>query len=757
MPEVHYPGTYFAGLYNRLTDEKAGREIVNESLVNLPNWLNFAFRIDSGPWFSIDEVEILGFRQALEIDKGVLIRQVRFADDRGRETTLSQRRIVSMARPSIAALESNLRAENWTGSITVKSSLDGSVENRNVIRYADLKSKHLEVIEMDASNGLQFLRAQTNQSRIEVGTAARHRVWVDGETVEPNWDVVTEDEIVGGETTLEVEAGSVVRVEKVISLHTSRDQAISEPRVACELELAHAPDFAGLLEEQIQAWTALWRRFGVEMEAEHRVKLVTNLHIFHLLQVASPNVMGIDAGIPARGLHGEAYRGHIFWDELFIFPALYARAPEVARSLLRYRHRRLPAARRAATEEGYQGAMFPWQSGSDGSEETQVLHLNPKSGRWMPDLSHRQRHINIAIGYNLIQYHRFTGDSTFLAEAGAEMLVEIARFWASIAIYDRMTDRYHITGVMGPDEFHDSDPNWDGPALRNNAYTNVMVSWLLSCIPTTLSPLGERLKDSLWTRLELSEAELEHWDDISRKLMVPMHDDGIISQFEGYDQLEEFDWIGYRERYGDVERLDRILEAEGDSVSRYKASKQADVLMLFYLLSFEELVEVFDRLGVEFTEEILDRNINYYMERTSHGSTLSRLVHSWVLARADRRRSMKLFRQALESDVSDIQGGTTEEGIHLGAMAGTIDLLQRGFSGMEPGPDGVLRFKPNLPPEIENLDFSVYYRRRWLRVRLNNEEVEITSEVTQRPPIEVECRGEKVTLGSGESKGFKRG
>lgn len=118
---------------------------------------------------------------------------------------------------------------------------------------------------------------------------------------------------------------------------------------------------------------------------------------------------------------------------------------------------------------------------------------------------------------------------------------------------------------------------------------------------------------------------------------------------------------------------------------------------------------------------------------------------------------MKLFRQALESDVSDIQGGTTEEGIHLGAMAGTIDLLQRGFSGMEPGPDGVLRFKPNLPPEIENLDFSVYYRRRWLRVRLNNEEVEITSEVTQRPPIEVECRGEKVTLGSGETKGFKRG
>ncbi len=368
VAEIHYPGTYFAGLYNRLTDEKAGRDIINESLVNLPNWLAFTFRIDDGPWFSIDQAEILDFRQALEMDKGVLIRQVRFADDQGRETTLSQRRIVSMARPSIAALESNLRAENWAGRITVRSSLDGSVENRNVARYSDLKSKHLEVVEMDADDNRLFLRARTNQSRIEAGTAARHRVWLDDEAGDASWELVTGDEVVGAEATLEIEEGSVLRVEKVISLHTSRDQAISEPRVACMLELADAPDFAGLLEEQVRAWTALWRRFGVEMDAEHRVKLVTNLHIFHLLQVASPNVMGIDAGIPARGLHGEAYRGHIFWDELFIFPALYARAPEIARSFLRYRYRRLPAARHAATEEGYEGAMFPWQSGSDGSE-----------------------------------------------------------------------------------------------------------------------------------------------------------------------------------------------------------------------------------------------------------------------------------------------------------------------------------------------------------------------------------------------------
>lgn len=755
VEDLHYPGTYFAGLYNRLTDEKAGREIVNESLVNLPNWLSLTFRIDDGPWFSIDDVEIKSFRQALEIDRGILVRQVTFTDARGRETTLTQRRLVSMARPSIAALETNIRPENWDGRLVVRSSIDGSVENLNVSRYRDLASKHLEVLDSEKTDKTLFLRVRTNQSRIEVVTAARHGVWVDDEKADPTWYLVSEKELFGEYAMLDVTRGSVIRIEKVVSIHTSRDDAISEPGDACIVELDHAPDFAELEEEQTQAWMALWRRFGVEMNAEPRVHQVTNLHIFHLLQVASPNVLGIDAGIPARGLHGEAYRGHIFWDELFIFPALYARAPEIARSFMRYRYRRLPAARRAASEEGYEGAMFPWQSGSDGREETQVVHLNPKSGRWTPDLSHRQRHINIAIAYNLIQYHRFTGDLTFLAEAGAEMLVEIARFWASIASYDRVTDRFDIVGVMGPDEFHDSDPNWDGPALRNNAYTNVMVSWLLHCIPATLQPLGERLKDSLWTRLDLDDAELEHWDEVSRKLKVPMHD-GIISQFEGYENLEEFDWVGYQERYGDIERLDRILEAEEDSVNNYKASKQADVLMMFYLLSFEELIGVFDRLGVEFTEDMLERNIQYYMERTSHGSTLSRLVHSWVLARGDRRRSMDLFRQALESDVSDIQNGTTQEGIHLGAMAGTIDLLQRGFSGMEPGPDGVLHFKPNLPPEIGQLDFSVYYHRRWLKVTMSDEEIQITSEMTPRAPIEIECRGNKTTLGSGQTKGFKR-
>ena len=178
------------------------------------------------------------------------------------------------------------------------------------------------------------------------------------------------------------------------------------------------------------------------------------LHIFHLLQTTSFNAIDLDVGVPARGLHGEAYRGHIFWDELFIFPFLNLRIPELIRSLLMYPHRRLMEARHLAREAGHRGAMFPWQSGSSGCEESQMLHLNPRSGRWLPDHTHRQRHVNAAIAYNVWQYFHATGDVEFLWFFGAEMLLEIARFWASIATYNATRQRYEIHHVVGADEFH---------------------------------------------------------------------------------------------------------------------------------------------------------------------------------------------------------------------------------------------------------------------------------------------------------------
>lgn len=373
--------------------------------------------------------------------------------------------------------------------------------------------------------------------------------------------------------------------------------------------------------------------------------------------------------------------------------------------------------------------MFPWQSGSSGREESQKLHLNPQSGRWIPDNSNRQRHISSAVAYNVWHYYQVTDDHEFLYDYGVEMLIEIARFWASIATYNEQRDRYEIRGVMGPDEFHtaypDADPAQEG-GLNNNAYTNILAAWVLCRARDALDLLPPDRERGLREEHGITTQEVEEWDVISRKLFVPFHDDGIISQFEGYEQLAEFDWEGYRKKYGDIHRLDRLLEAEDDTPNRYKASKQADVLMLFYLFSADDLQQIFEQLGYPFDRDTIPKNIEYYLQRTAHGSTLSRIVHSWVLARSDRSRSLQLFQGALDSDIADTQGGTTPEGIHLGAMAGTVDLMQRGYTGIETR-GGVLYFNPALPEHMQRLTTRIRYRRQELDLEITRDILRISS------------------------------
>ena len=319
------------------------------------------------------------------------------------------------------------------------------------------------------------------------------------------------------------------------------------------------------------------------MPGDDRVQLLLRLHICHILQVCSHHTADLDAGVPARGLNGEAYRGHVFWDELFVYPFLNFRMPEVTRGLLMYRYRRLGEARAAAREAGFRGAMFPWQSGSEGKEETQRVHLNPLSGRWEPDLSHNQRHVNAAIFYNIWHYFQATEDLAFLRDYGAEMMLEIARFWASIAHFNPERERYEIHGVMGPDEFHEKYPDAAEGGLRNNAYTNVMVAWLCDIAHEVLSLLPTTRADALRGKLGLGDEELRTWADISHRMFVPFHGDGIISQFEGYEDLAELDWDAYRAKYGNVQRLDRILRAEGDdpgSLQAGQAGRHGDAVLL---------------------------------------------------------------------------------------------------------------------------------------------------------------------------------
>lgn len=757
----HYPGTYLAGGYNRLTTEIAGRSIENEDLVNLPNWLPLSIRIDGAGWFDVHKVEILDYRQELDLRRGVLHRRLRCRDAKGQETGIHQRRLVHMGNPHLAALETTIEALNWSGSIEIRSALDGRVVNDGVPRYRSLSQQHLEPLGTEhLEEDVILLSARTSQSKIEIAEGARTHAFLNGQRIDVGHQVEAQRDVITDSFGLELQQGDRLTVEKVVAIHSSRDQAISNPVVAATNAVRRAPDFEALLASHADAWDRLWRQFEVEVvyhdheERDTEARRILRLHTFHLLQIASPHVIDADVGVPARGLHGEAYRGHIFWDELFIFPVINLRMPSITRSFLKYRHRRLDEARFAAKAAGFEGAMYPWQSGSDGREETQVVHLNPKSGRWLPDHSHLQRHVNAAIGYNVWQYYEATQDLAFMANFGAEMLFEIARFWVSTASYDQAIDRYDIKGVMGPDEYHDGYPDRDEPGLDNNAYTNIMAAWCLCRAVDITKRLPPNRLASLAATIGLESEEIERWEEVSRKLKVIFHDNGIISQFEGYDRLLELDWDGYRKKYGDIQRLDRILEAEGDTPNRYKLSKQADVLMLFYLFSAAELKALFDHLGYDFATDTIPANVDYYTKRTSHGSTLSRIVHGWVLSRSDREQAWLLLREALYSDVADTQGGTTAEGIHLGAMAGTVDAVLRIFTGIETRGD-VLWLKPFLPEDLKELRLRLRYRHNELKLRIRRDRVDIESEDFPVLPITVGYREKTFELEPGSSRSIE--
>jgi beta-phosphoglucomutase family hydrolase len=747
MDDVHYPGTYLACGYNRMRTDIAGRVVENEDLVNFPNWLALQFRIAGGDWFDLRTVNILSYRQELDLRRGVLFRTVDFEDGHGRRSTLKERRLVSMANMHLGALELALTAENWSARVTVRSAIDARVVNAGAKLYRKFNNKHLEALAGGIiGEDTVYMLVRTCQSNIHVAQAARTQAFVNGELRERRRRVIEEPRYVGHELMIDLRQGETLVLEKLASFHTSRDQAISEPVVAARKAIARAARFDTVMAEHVIAWKHLWRRFDVHMQPAEpgfklNVPMLLRLNMFHLLQAVSPNSIVLDIGVPARGWTGEAYQGHIFWDELFIFPFLNYRMPEITRSLLMYRYRRLGEARAAAKSAGFQGAMFPWQSGSDGQEETQELNLNPHSQRWVPDNSYLQRHVGSAIAYNAWQYFQVTYDVEFLQFIGAELILDIARFWSSMATFNDERGRYEIHGVMGPDEFHEGYPGLRAPGLNNNAYTNIMAVWVLCRALDVLDLLPDIRRAELVRRLGLSAQEIARWGDISRRMVVPFHGDGIISQFEGYEKLAELDWEGYRARYGNIQRLELILEAENDSANRYKLSKQADVLMLFYLFSSEELGQLFARLGYPLEPETIPRNVAYYDCRSTHGSTLSRVVHAWVLARSDRPRFLTYFAEALQSDVSDIQQGTTAEGVHLGAMAGTVDLLQRVSTGIEITED-VLRLNPQLPQELERLDMRIRYRGHSLDLRLTRDTLTVRERERGAAPINLGFKDE---------------
>lgn len=758
--EIHYPGSYLAGVYNRLASVVEGQATVDEHMVNIPDWLHLDLRIEDGAWWSDGGLALRQERRTLDLKRALLTREALLEDDAGRRLKLVQRRLVSMAEPHLAALETVLTADGWSGSISVRSGCDTDVTNSNVPEDAQLSSRHLTAVRVTESAGGQDaggqdavvlkVQVQTSQSRIGIALALRTDVSGPANSV---------FEQLGGLYThrFDVPAadGTAITVTKTVGVASSRDHAVSSPLTGAEAVLARTGSFETLLAGHEKAWALLLAPFIIESDAPSQAQLILNLHVFHLLQTLTTHTAELDAGVPARGLHGEGYRGHVFWDELFVLPVLNSRLPSLARELIDYRWRRLGTARDAARAAGLRGALFPWQSGSDGTEQTPKLLYNKLSGHWMPDYSHLQRHVGLAVAYNAWQYFEATQDRGWLTQHGAELIVDVARLFASMADYDPTDDRFHLRGVMGPDEYHTGTQANPGGGLDDNAYTNIMAAWVFDQAEWIMQSVQGFDMEDLRARLGITAAEIAGWARLSRRMFVPFHGDGIISQFAGYGALRELDWNHYRRSYRNIERLDLILEAEGDSTNHYRLAKQADVLMLLYVLGEDQLLGFLGRMGYTVTAAQMAATVDFYLARTAHGSTLSRVAHASVLAQRDPEQAWATFREALDADLDDTQGGTTSSGIHLGAMAGSIDVVQRSFAGLRITRDA-LDFTPRLPAELRRVDFQVRYRDQLLAVHLETDRLLVSAAPGDAAPVLVRVGTRKVLLRAGEQHEFRR-
>ncbi len=748
--ENNYPGTYMAGMFNRRVSKVGDRDVENEDFVNCPNWLPLTFRIGDGDWMDPNRMEVLSIERRISFRDGLLSKEMLVEDGSGNRTMVHSQRIASMADMHAAALRYTIEPQNYSGKIGIRSGLDGDLINDGVERYRQLDQQHLEPLEQGGDKRSQYLLVKTSQSNVEIAMAARLRLFLGRTELKNGFLHITGNGRIESEAEIDMKAGQALSLEKLVNIQTSRETGPGLSLQAAREQLTRLESFEKVHFKSAGKWEELWKEADIRVNGDRFAQKLLRMHIYHLLVTASPHNLELDAGFPARGLHGEAYRGHIFWDELYILNFFSLHFPEIVKSILMYRYRRIGEARKYAKAKGYQGAMYPWQSGSNGREETQVLHLNPVSGEWGPDHSSLQRHVSLAIAYNIWYYYWISLDEEFLSHEGGEMLFEICRFWASKCEKDEASGKYSIRKVMGPDEFHEQLPGSEKGGLTDNAYTNLMVAWLLGKATGFLKSIPEDRIRGLRDKINLEDEEIANWENIRKNLRVPVNNEGILAQFEGYLELKDLDWDAYREKYGNIQRMDRILKAEGKSPDEYKVAKQADTLMTWFNLEDSEIKSMLEGMGYSPGDDILANNFDYYIKRTSHGSTLSRIVHASLANELGRRDlAWEFYMEALSSDYVDIQGGTTAEGIHAGVMGSTLLFVIQSIAGIHFS-DKMLTLNPNFPAGWKKLEFNFAFRKKYYIFEISPDRIVIKFDSAEDQAVEIEIAGKKYGLVPGE-------
>ena len=526
----------------------------------------------------------------------------------------------------------------------------------------------------------------------------------------------------------EAAPGQVMTFVRIASLARGEQPQNADRDAAAQLNAARAVGVEALIAEHVRAWHELWDASDIRIRGDNAAQRQVRFAIYHLLSAADPSDEHVSIG--ARGLTGEGYLGHVFWDtDIFLIPFYTAVWPAAARALLMYRYHTLPAARTRAAQLGYRGALYAWESADSGMDVTPTEVTGPDGQPAVVRCGTQEQHISADVAYAVWRYWSFTHDSAFLLDAGAEIILETARFWASRCVLEE-DGRFHIRHVIGPDEYHED--------VDDNAYTNGMARWNLDCARTIARLLAARWPQrwqALAQRLTLSGEELARWRDIAaglafgatqadpQRAMTENERSPLIEQFAGYFGLEPIDLRAYAAR---TVPMDVILGPE--RTRKTQVIKQGDVVTLLALLPDQ------------FSPQCVEANFHYYEPRCGHGSSLSPATHALVAARlGELETAERYFHQSAEIDLNE-DAGAAAQGVHMAALGGLWSAVAFGFAGLW-SRHGTLQLEPHLPDGWTALELPVQWRGRRLRYRIQTAPPRITLRLAAgSPPVSI-CVG----------------
>jgi trehalose/maltose hydrolase-like predicted phosphorylase len=653
--------------------------IVVTELANAPDWLPLTVHAE-GERFGLARGQIVDYQRTLDLRTGVLARRVVWVSPGGHRLTLHFERFASLAQPHTLLLRLRLAPE-FAGRLQVRAALDGQMHNEALLHWLFLGQRY------DPRTGVVSLHNRTRSSGIEIANSMRLQVDAGAEHGREFWDTDNRPTLA---LNLTAEPGQEVVVEKYVAVYTSRDLPADRVVAQAEGAVRAISGWDQSLAESQAAWAVEWARTGVEIDGDDEAQIAMRFNLFQMLIAAPRHDDRVNIG--AKTLSGFGYRGHSFWDtEIFMLPLFTYTAPHIARNLLHYRYRLLPAAREKARANGFEGAQFPWESADTGEEVTPtwVPHFGDRTKLvriWTGDI---EIHISGDIAYAARQFWIATGDDDWYAREGAELVLDTARFWVSRAEFNAEAGRYEYNDVIGPDEYHDH--------VDNNAYTNCIAQWNLQAALDTLDWLethAPERKQELVAQLDLAPARLDHWRDVIARIYVPVSPAGVIEQFEGYFQRRDVDLAAMEPRSRSIQEVFGI-EGANDT----QAIKQPDVLMLQYLLRDS------------FSDESVRTNYDYYTPRTDHtyGSSLGPAIQTIMACEVgEPEEAYTHFIRAARADLRDARGNAGD-GIHAASAGGSWQAVVFGFGGLRITPEG-WSARPRLPAHWKRLKFRFCFR-----------------------------------------------